>query len=316
MEKKIKALFYGPPGVGKSVFVLGAPNPYYVTTDGNYEWLDEFGAKAEAHTQVSTWEEAKKVFASDFEGYDTIVVDLVEDMFKWCEQEYCKRAKLDHISDVGYGKGYDITRNEFFLEMSKLINKNKHVIFISHENVFVTKDRRGVEHTHYAPSSRIPDKVLDMLEGRLRYCLRCYMKAEEESEGVLVKRRYLSLVPKENEFGIIRGVDETQIPHDIPLDWKEFTKAIGFNNTKVENSAKVEQEIFTKPAEEPAKVIEEIKEEVVEQPVQTVVETVSEPVVKQEEPKPQAQAQTQPQSNADKLAAIKAKLEALKNANK
>ena len=139
MIKKIKALFYGPPGVGKSVFVLGSSKPFYITTDGNYEWLDEFGAKPEAHIQVNSWEEAKKAFTSDFEGYDTIVVDLIEDLFKWCEQEYCKRAKLDHISDVGYGKGYDITRNEFFLEISKLINKDKNVIFISHENVLLKK---------------------------------------------------------------------------------------------------------------------------------------------------------------------------------
>ena len=317
MIKKIKALFYGPPGVGKSVFVLGSSKPFYITTDGNYEWLDEFGAKPEAHIQVNSWEEAKKAFTSDFEGYDTIVVDLIEDLFKWCEQEYCKRAKLDHISDVGYGKGYDITRNEFFLEISKLINKDKNVIFISHENVFVTKDRRGVEHTHYAPSSRIPDKVLDMIEGRIRYCLRCYMKAEEVEEGVLVKRRYLSLVPKENEFGIIRGVDETQIPHDIPLDWKEFIKAIGLdNNNVVENTqVKVDKEVFVKPAEEPAKVVEEA----VEQPSQTIQEAVDEvmtpPIIAKQEEKT-VEEQPKPQSNADKLAAIKAKLEAIKNANK
>lgn len=227
--KRIKMLLYGEPGVGKSVFALKAPKPFFVCTDGNYEWLDEFGADPNAHKNVSSWADMKDVLESDFDGYETVVVDLLEDGFKWCEQEYCVRNKIEHVSDVGYGKAYDATRNEFFITISKLLSMDKHVILICHGITFTTKDRRGVEHTRYAPSSRIPDKVLDMIEGRVRYCLRCYTAAEEEPDGKITKKRFLSLVPKENEFGIIRGVDENAIPHDIPLDFDEFAKAIKLN---------------------------------------------------------------------------------------
>lgn len=227
--KRIKMLLYGEPGVGKSVFALKAPKPFFVCTDGNYEWLDEFGADPNAHKNVSSWADMKDVLESDFDGYETVVVDLLEDGFKWCEQEYCVRNKIEHVSDVGYGKAYDATRNEFFITISKLLSMDKHVILICHGITFTTKDRRGVEHTRYAPSSRIPDKVLDMIEGRVRYCLRCYTAAEEEPDGKITKKRFLSLVPKENEFGIIRGVDENTIPHDIPLDFDEFARAIKLN---------------------------------------------------------------------------------------
>lgn len=236
MAKKVKMVLYGEPGVGKSVFASKAPKPFFICTDGNYEWLVDFGAKEEDHVQVNSWEEAKVVFKQDFAQYETIVVDLVEDLFKWCEQEFCKRNKVDHVSDVGYGKGYDITRNEFFLEISKLLAKDKHVILISHGVTNVIKDRRGVEHTVYSPSSRIPDKVWDMIEGRVRYFLRCYLQAEESEEvekdsAKLIKKRYLSLIPKENEFGISRGLDESTTPHDILLDFDEFSKAIGLDMT-------------------------------------------------------------------------------------
>ena len=63
--KRIKMLLYGEPGVGKSTFAVKAPKPYFITTDGNYEFLEEFGADPEAHTQVSSWSEAKKLFASE-----------------------------------------------------------------------------------------------------------------------------------------------------------------------------------------------------------------------------------------------------------
>ena len=109
---------------------------------------------------------------------------------------------------------------------------------------------------------------------------------------------------------VLRGID-------IPLDWKEFIKAIGLdNNNVVENTqVKVDKEVFVKPAEEPAKVVEEA----VEQPSQTIQEAVDEvmtpPIIAKQEEKT-VEEQPKPQSNADKLAAIKAKLEAIKNANK
>ena len=231
--KRVKMVLYGTPGVGKSVFASKAPKPFFICTDGNYEWLEEFGADPKAHVNVSSWSDAKDVFEKINSGsignFETIVIDLTEDLFKWCEQEYCLRNKIEHLSDLGYGKAYDATRNEFFIEMCKLIALDKNIIFIMHGITSTVKDRRGVEHTHYYPTSRIPDKVLDMIEGRVRYFLRCYLKDEELEDGTLIKRRYLSLIPKPDEFGICRGVNENDCPHDIPLEWSEFAKAIGLN---------------------------------------------------------------------------------------
>lgn len=293
--KRIKMLLYGEPGVGKSVFALKAPKPFFICTDGNYEWLDEFGADPNAHKNVSSWAEMKEVLESNFDGYETVVIDLLEDGFKWCEQEYCLRNRIEHVSDVGYGKAYDATRNEFFIAISKLLSMDKHVILICHGITFTTKDRRGVEHTRYAPSSRIPDKVLDMIEGRVRYCLRCYTAAEEEPDGKITKKRFLSLVPKENEFGIIRGVDENAIPHDIPLDFDEFAKAIKLN-LDIQTPAKTSIVVQTKQKPEKAKPV----------PASEAVEKI-----KPEEPStPETAA---PLDMKAKLAALKAKKANLDN---
>lgn len=328
--KRIKMALYGEPGVGKSTFVSQAEKPFFICTDGNYEWLEEFGADPDAHINVSSWEEIKKLInnPSAFDGYETIVIDLLEDAFKWCEYEYCVRSKVDHVSDVGYGKGYDISRNEFFVEISKLLSLDKNVVLIMHGLTYTVKDRRGVEHTRYAPSSRIPDKVLDMIEGRVRYFLRCYLKDEEQNDGTLIKKRVLSIVPKPDEFGIARGLNENSVPHDIPLDWKTFANVIGLTTEE-----KVEEVKHRRKHTEEAKPVEQPKvtEEVVEQPAETedkqltiddmpsvaqvnTVETKTEP---KPEPAPQptpapTPAPSAPQSNADKLASIKAKLAALK----
>lgn len=323
--KRIKMVIYGEPGVGKSVFASKAPKPFFITTDGNYEWLEEFGAKEEDHIQVNSWSEAKKAFSLNFDDYETIVVDLTEDLFKWCEHEYCVKNKLEHVSDVGYGKGYDSTRNEFFLEICKVIGLDKHIIFIMHGTTFVEKDRRGVEHTKYAPSTRIPDKVLDMIEGRVRYFLRCYLKAEEQDDKTIIKKRYLSLVPKENEFGIIRGVDENKIPHDIPLEFNVFADIIGLNFEQ-NIPQKVEKTIKIKKSEEVEKEVQKPLEgqiSIDNMEINTIKESVTD--VKPEAPEAKSDVKSEikeevkpsteekPKSNEDKIAAIKAKLAAIKN---
>ena len=342
MSKKIKMVIYGEPGVGKSVFASKAPKPFFITTDGNYEWLTDFGADPDAHIQVSSWAEAKNAFSMNFDNYETIVVDLLEDLFKWCEFEYCTRNKLEHISDLGYGKGYDATRNEFFIEICKLIGLDKNIIFIMHGISFTTKDRRGVEHFKHAPSSRLPDKLIDMIEGRVRYFLRCYLKDEEQDDGTVLKNRYLSIVPKPNEFGIIRGVDENKIPQDIPLDFGVFSSTLGLDfeekaekktrtrkvETKVEETTQVKVETKVEETSVPAKT-EEIPDPTpnddeppfdVDTPEETKEETKS-TEVKEEVPqkvevqKPVQTEQTTQPSNNDKLAAIRAKLAAI-NANK
>ena len=306
-QKRIKMVLYGEPGVGKSVFACKAPKPFFICSDGNYAWLEDFGADPDAYVEVSSWDEAKKAFAKDYSEYETIVVDLTEDLFKWCEREYCVRNKIEHLSDLGYGKGYDATRNEFFIEMCKLISLDKNIIFLMHGLSITVKDRRGVEHTKYVPSSRLPDKVIDMIEGRVRYFLRCYIKDVETEDGKVEKKRFLSLVPKPNEFGIIRGVNENEIPQDIPLDFNEFAKVIGLD-TKVEKT-KVKKKV-EKKVEEPKEP--EIKEEPEEEPEEPEVKEESKIV---EEPIKTEEPAKVTLSNEDKLAAIRAKLAKL-NANK
>lgn len=343
--KHFKMVLYGEPGVGKSTFACKAPRPFFICTDGNYEWLEDFGAKEKDHVECGTWSEIKKAFASDFEGYDTIVLDLAEDAFKFGEYEFCQKNKIDHISDIGYGKAYDITRNEFFIEICKLFSKPKNVILIMHGITFVVKDRRGVDHTKYGPSSRMPEKLVDMIEGRVRYFLRCYMKAEEDGNGGLVKKRYLSLIPKENEFGIARGLDETKVPHDIPLDFDVFAEVIGLYNdedkvkevveeTETANNT-VEDETLKRrvrrkkeetPVEEKFEQLKvdipEVSDEQAKAEADAEAKASCDPVIEEElekdEVKEEKKVETpveeiKPVNNIDRLAAIKAKLAAMKN---
>lgn len=330
--KRIKMVLYAEPGVGKSVFACHAPKPFFICTDGNYEWLIDFGAKEEDHVNVTSWSQIKDLInhPEKFDDYETIVLDLAEDSFKWCESEFCIRNKIDHVSDIGYGKGYDITRNEYFIQISKLLAFDKNIILLMHGVTVTEKDRRGVEHTKHVPSTRMPDKVLDMIEGRVRYFLRAYIKDVEQSDGTIQKKRYLSLVPKPNEFGIIRGVDENTIPSDIDLDWNEFAKAIGYDEVITEIKEKPAKKAPKKQEAKPVVLDDGIKvsapEEADKAPwvepaitVESPSTSILEPQTENIKPKPSveevvktvSEAPKTTMTNEEKLAAIKAKLAAL-----
>ena len=291
MKKTVKMVVYGAPGVGKSTFASKAPNPLFLTTDGNFEWLD---LPEENNISLSSWEHAKKVFAelgtAKYDKYDTIVIDLVEDLYNWSEREFCKAHKIEHIGDYkSYGAGYSLVRDEFYSEISRVISLPKNVLLLSHELLKVEKDRKGSEHHKFYPSDKMSiDKLWTPIEGRVRYFLRAYLSSEEE-EGKVIKKRYLSLVPKENEYGISRGLDESKVPEDIILDWDVFYNVIGLGDTEVQpeqvkpkaTRKPRETKVETPKVEEPKPVVEEPKP--VEEPKKDETEELTDVVNKLKE---------------------------------
>lgn len=226
---------YGEPATGKSVFALQFPKPFFITTDSNYEFLYDFGAKEEDHKQVESWAEFKKFIKEfDFTPYETIVLDVIEDLYMWAETEYCAKNRIEDLSDVGYGKGYKIVRTDFVNEIFKLIAKEKNVIIISHQDETLGKTARGGEYTSYTPSKTISDWCWTKINGRLRYFFRAHLEDVNDGDKITTKRM-LSITPKPHELQINRGKNIDALPADIELDFKTFcdTLDVHFDNKPV-----------------------------------------------------------------------------------
>ena len=231
MAKKVKMVIFGPPGVGKSTFAAKAPSPLFLTTDGNFEWLD---LPDENNVRLSTWKQAKQVISDivsnkpEYSKFQTIVVDLIEDLYIWLEDEFCKREGIIHIGDYkSMGAGYSVIRKEFFAQISKLLSIDRHVILISHEADKIGKTKAGADTYTYIPSDKLSlTKQWNDIEGQVRYFLRCFSQ-DEEVDGKVRKKRYLSLIPGQGEYGICRGADEENWPRECELDWNVFASIIG-----------------------------------------------------------------------------------------
>lgn len=264
-------ILYGLPGVGKSTFAAQAPNPLFICTDGNFEWL---GLPENNHVRVSTWKQAKEVINNivlnkpEYKDFDTIVVDLVEDLYVWAEDEFCKRESIIHIGDYkSMGAGYSVVRKEFFAQISKLLSIDKNIILISHEADKPGKTKAGADTFTHIPSDKMSlTKQWNDLEGQVRYCLRCFTQDEEEN-GRVRKKRYLSLIPAQDEYGICRGADEENWPRECELNWNVFTSIIGLdtNTTATPTPAPVNKPTAAPaPTPKPAPVPRPRKPKVVE----------------------------------------------------
>lgn len=330
MVKNIKMVLYGEPGVGKSTFAAGAPRPFFITTDGNYEYLEDFcGMRPEDHQQCFSWAEMKKAFARDFTNYDTIVVDLLEDSYLWADNEFCRDNKLLHISDLGYGKGYGILGNEFFIEYQKLLGLPKNIILLMHGVTEVLKDRRGVEYSKYGPSKLLRDKLITQLEGRVRFFVRAYAEASEGPDGRLQTKRYLSLAPDgHTEYGIARGLS-SDAPHSIPLDWNAFMETINQYTLRANQPERVTATVGVdalamtlNTAHEATETLAKAVETAAEPAPVTITPVVPDTTITAEAPKPRRgrkpavkteEAPAETKSDIDDVAAIRAKLAAVLN---
>lgn len=323
MAKTVKMGLFGRPGTGKSTFAAKAPNPFFICTDGNFEWL---GLPEKNHIQVSTWKQAKDVINNivlnkpEYKEFDTIVVDLIEDLYVWAEDEFCKREGIIHIGDYkSMGAGYSVVRKEFFAQISKLLSINRNVLLLSHEADKIGKTKAGADEYMYIPSDKMSlTKQWNDIEGQVRYFLRCFTEDEEEN-GRIRKKRYLSLIPGKGEYGICRGADEENWPREIELDWNVFASIIGLDQPSkpVHETVKVKEEpapvkktveVAKPKVKEPEPVVEEPAEEV--QEVEPVEET--EEYIKEETPVVQP-TDTSKLSAKERAALVRQKIEAMKN---
>lgn len=285
-----KLAIYGQPAVGKSVFALGWDNPFFICTDGNYDFLEDFGAKPENHVQVHDWNEFKTFIKDfDFNKYDTLVVDLIEDLYQWCTWDFCKKNHIDDLGDFGgFGKGYNMVANIFIPYIDTIINRSKNLIILTHEDATPRRTNRGVDYMEYQPSSLLRQKIWERISGKLRFCFRAYLDETQDDKGKYIRKRLLSISPKPHEYQINRGMNVDDLPESINLTYKDFCNVFGKptqNTTQQTQQTEraVKKVVETKPVETKVETKVE-KPKIEETKVETKVET--KPIeTKVEEPK-------------------------------
>ena len=126
---RTKIMLWGPPKFGKTTTAALFPNAYFLATERGHDSVAIHG------TDCGSWAEIKAVLndlAAGNHPFQTIVLDTVDNAWRFCEQDLRDRFSLDYEGDAEYGKGFKMISNEFFRVLTGMSNLGYGFILISH----------------------------------------------------------------------------------------------------------------------------------------------------------------------------------------
>jgi hypothetical protein len=218
----LTAVVYGPAKIGKSTFCSNADNALFLATEPGLNNLNVY------QVGVSSWDELLRVCAEIAAGnhqFKTIIIDTIDNAYKFCEEHICKQLGIQHQSDASYGKAYGMINGEFQRVLTRLAHMPYGLYMISHSQEIEVESRTGKYH-RIAPT--LPDKPRRILLGLADMVLFCDIEMTKNDAGEPVARRVIRTKPT---LAYEAGDRTGRLPEVIGLDYAEFITAFNSNPT-------------------------------------------------------------------------------------
>lgn len=136
-KKKVRAVIYGPEGIGKSTMASQFPKPLFVDIEGGTHALDV----ARVQTPKS-WAGLMQMldgvsFGHVPDGFQTLVIDTADWSEKMLKEAICAEAGVTALGDVAYGTLYQKLGAKWgkFLDVLALISEQMHVVLLAHSQL-------------------------------------------------------------------------------------------------------------------------------------------------------------------------------------
>lgn len=224
IDTKPDLWLYADSYVGKSTFVDQFPNVLFFNTDGNTDNTtapvirikDEVTKTGRVTNRKLAWEvflEHVAYLETEENTFETVAIDLVEDLKENCRVYVFEKNGWEHESDGSYGKGWDKVKTEFNNAIKRLKSLGYQVVYISKEIINEVTLKGGAKRTTYRPN--IDEKTANFLTGTVDLTIRAFVNSDDE--------RFLQLAKKQNVFG--GGRFDFQVD-TIPLDFEAFIEEL------------------------------------------------------------------------------------------
>jgi len=212
----LTVLVYGPHKYGKSEFCSQADNALFLATEPGLNHLEVY------QQPISSWDEllvAAKDIAEGRHAFRTVIIDTVDNAYRMCAEYVCQKNKIEHESDLDYGKGYALVNGEFHRVLNKLALLPYGLFLVSHSQEKEIETRTG-KYTKVVPT--MPDKARKLVLGLVDIILFCDLEPAPGPDGKPAYRRVLRTKPSTAyEAGDRTG----RLPEVIDLDFAAFVTA-------------------------------------------------------------------------------------------
>ena len=209
-------LLYGPTKFGKSKICSQAESALFLETEPGLNSLEVF------KLPIGTWDEllaAAKELADGKHAFKTVIIDTVDNAYRMCAEYMCKKFKVEHESDLEYGKGYAMVNNEFFRVLNKLALLPYGLFLISHSQEKEIDGRTG-KFTKIVPT--LPDKARKLVLGLVDIILFCDFEPTKDADGNPGYKRVLRTKPSTRYEA---GDRTDRLPEVIDFDFGAFVAA-------------------------------------------------------------------------------------------
>ncbi len=227
---KYRFLIYGDPGSGKSTLASKFPDAIFIPTEPGLNYLevnqitdDEGNPKV-----VKNWTEfcqAIRLLCTTEHKFKTVIIDTVDNSFEFCALHTLKAREIEHESDEGFGKGWNIIKREFTKAINYLANSGFGVVFISHEKQS-ERETKGVKRAYI--DSSLSNQPKAYINGLVDFIFYCY-QTDDHSRWMATKATLN-----------INSKDRTgHLPPVMPIDFTNLRQEleIAFSKAPIENVA-------------------------------------------------------------------------------
>ncbi|KRK53112.1 hypothetical protein LKACC12383_01711 [Companilactobacillus kimchii] len=258
MDLKPDIWLYADSYVGKTTFMDQFDDVLMLNTDGNTDNItspvlpiqDEVKKEGRMTKRKLAWETFLEVVqtleVSNTEHYQTIVIDLMEDLREACRTYIMDKFNWEHESDGNYGKGWSMVTKEFDNAIKRLKAVGLQIVYISRELRNDITLRNGSVRTTFQPN--IDSKTANFLTGTVDITMRAYVNDSDE--------HLLMLQKQPNIFGGGRFNFKVK---EVPLEKDAFIEALKDAQPKDAERPKTKPE--QKPLQEQPESAEDTNEE-------------------------------------------------------
>lgn len=210
-------LLYGEPKSGKTTTASKFPNSLLLAFELGYNALPGVMAKP-----MATWRDMRTTL-KELEDpevkavFKNIIIDTVDLAYDAAKKYVCNQNEVNDITDIGFGKGYNLVMKEFDEAIRAILRMGYGCILISHATDKVFKDAQGKEFNQIVPTIEnrgrlVCERTCDIIG---------YSRTVENSEGQKETRLFLRETPR-----FVAGSRFKYMPDNIIFSYDNLVNAI------------------------------------------------------------------------------------------